>query len=42
MSISAYIKSNEQLKNMDFATVYCVIIELIADKRIEWDFGEDV
>ena len=42
MSISAYINSNELLKSLDFATVYTIIVELIEDGRLKWDFGDDV
>ena len=33
--ISAYIKSNKKLKNLDFLTVYLTIIELVKDGKIE-------
>lgn len=33
--ISAYIKSNKNLKCLDFLTVYLTIIELIKDGKIE-------
>lgn len=33
--ISAYIKSNKKLKNLDFLTVYLTITELIKDGKIE-------
>lgn len=33
--ISEYIKTNKQLKNLDFLTVYLTIIELIKDGKIE-------
>lgn len=33
--ISAYIKSNNKLKSLDFLTVYLTIIELIKDGKIE-------
>ena len=42
MSISAYIRSNPQLSVLDFAMVYTNIVELIADGRLKWDFGDDV
>ena len=33
--ISTYIKSNKQLKNLDFLTVYLTIIELVKDGQVE-------
>ena len=46
MSIEEYIKRNDKFSKMPFATVYAVIVELIADGYIdtnafEWagDFG---
>ena len=41
MNITQYIKSNEELSQLDFLTVYATIIELLKDKRMKWDF-EDV
>lgn len=35
MSIDKYIKSKEKFSRMPFATVYAVIIELIADGYID-------
>lgn len=34
-NISDYIKSNKNLKSLDFLTVYLTIIELIKDGKIE-------
>ena len=34
-NISEYIKSNKNLKSLDFLTVYLTIIELIKDGKIE-------
>lgn len=33
-NISKYIKSNENLKNLDFMTVYLTIVELVKDNKI--------
>ena len=35
MSVEEYIKGNEKFSRMPFATVYAVIIELIADGYID-------
>ena len=35
VDISAYIKSNEKLKCLDFLTVYLTIVELIKDNEVE-------
>lgn len=35
MSIEEYIKQNDKFSRMPFATVYAVIIELIADDYID-------
>lgn len=42
INISQYIKENENLKNLDFATVYLTIFTLLEDKRLKWDFDENV
>ena len=34
-NISDYIKSNKNLKSLDFLTVYLTIIELIKDGKVE-------
>ena len=33
--ISAYIKANKKLKQLDFMTVYLTIVELIKDGKID-------
>ena len=35
MSIEEYIKNNEKFSRMPFATVYAVIVELVADGYID-------
>lgn len=34
-NISNYIKSNNQLKSLDFLTVYLTIVELAKDGKLE-------
>ena len=41
MTISRYIRTHKELSKYDFMTVYSVVIELIKDKKMEWQ-GEDV
>ena len=41
MTISRYIRTHKELSKYDFMTVYSVIIELMKDKKMEWQ-GEDV
>jgi hypothetical protein len=41
MTISRYIRTHKELSKYDFMTVYSVIIELIKDKKMEWQ-GDDV
>ncbi len=36
-NICKYIKNNEKLKELDFLTVYLTIVELIKDKKMEWN-----
>lgn len=36
-NICKYIKNNERLKELDFLTVYLTIVELIKDKKMEWN-----
>ena len=40
MSIEEYIKVNDKFRRMPFATVYAVIIELIADGYIDTNVFE--
>ena len=41
MNVTQYIKSNEELSQLDFMTVYATIIELLKDKRMTWNFEEE-
>lgn len=36
-NICKYIKNNEELKNLDFLTVYLTIVELLKDGKMEFD-----
>lgn len=36
-SVSSYIKNNQGIKRLDFATVYTTIIELLKDGRAVMD-----
>lgn len=38
MNIKNYIQTNENLKNLDFLTVYLTIIELLRDGKLEFEF----
>ena len=42
MNISQYIRQNEELNVLDFLTVYATIVELLKDKRMTWNFEEEV
>ena len=42
LSISEYIKTHEELKDLDFVTAYSTIIALLNDKRMEWNFEKEI
>ena len=37
MTITQYIKGNDELKELDFVSVYVTIITLIQDKKLSWN-----
>ena len=37
MTITQYIKQNDELKELDFVSVYATIITLIQDKKLVWN-----